>query len=297
MALVNVAEAEVVAPAPARRRELLRAVLATRGGMIGVIVVVGLVVIAIFGPTIAPHSSTAIDPTHVLQGPSAQHLLGSDQLGRDLLSRLLVGTRIELGVAVPSILIAVVVGLTLGVLGVYLGGVVDNVVVFLTDSIQSFPAVVLALALLVIVGRSLPNLIIVIALAFVPNYARVARSLVFGIKQEQFILAERSLGARDLRIVLGHILPNVIAPLFILMAMDLPGAIAIEAGLSFLGLGVPPPDPSWGTILADGFNYIHRSPWPVIWVSITLAVTTVGFMLLGEALRDVLDPKVREVGS
>ena len=287
-------------PVAAERREGRNAigeVLGSPGGAIGAVVVVGLLVLAVFGPEIAPYSATAINPLNTLQGPSLHHLLGTDQLGRDILSRLILGTRLELSVAVPSVGGAVCLGLLLGLVGAYVGGVVDNLVVLLMDSVQAFPAVVLALGLLAIIGPSTRNLILVIGLAFTPNYARVSRALVYSVKQEQFVLAERSLGARGERIMLRHIVPNIVAPLLILMAMDMPSAITTEAGLSFLGLGVPPPNPSWGAILADGFNYIQQSPWAVIWTSVTLAVTTVGFMLLGEALRDVFDPRVRGVGT
>ena len=144
-------------------------------------------------------------------------------------------------------------------------------------------------------GSSLRNLIIVIAVTFCPNYARTSRALVLTVKQNQYILAERALGAGRSRIMLVHVLPNIVAPLFILLAMDVPSAIAAEAGLSFLGLGVPPPNPSWGSILSDGFNSIFQSPWPVIWACLALAIATVGFLMFGEALRDVLDPRLRGV--
>ncbi len=269
--------------------------LKTPGGLIGTVIVVGLIVLAIFGPELAPYSFSQIDVNNPLQGPTLHHLLGTDQLGRDLLSRLIYGTRIELEVAVPAVATALGVGLVLGLLGGYLGGLVDNVVVLFTDTCQSFPAIVLALALLTVLGPSLPNLIIVIAVTFSPNYARTSRALVLSVKQNQYILAERALGARRLRIMVRHVLPNIVAPLFILLAMDIPSAITAEAGLSFLGLGVPPPDPSWGSILSDGFNSIFQAPWAVLFASMALGIATIGFLLFGEALRDVLDPRLRGV--
>lgn len=276
-------------------RKGIPSIFRTPGGLIGTVIVLGLIVLAIFGPELAPYSSSQIDVNNPLQGPTLQHLLGTDQLGRDLLSRLIDGTRIELEVAVPAVATALCVGLVLGLLGGYLGGVVDNVVVLLTDTSQSFPAIVLALALLTVVGPSLPNLIIVIAVTFSPNYARTSRALVLSVKQNQYIVAERALGAGRLRIMLRHVLPNIVAPLFILLAMDTPSAITTEAGLSFLGLGVPPPDPSWGSILSDGFNSIFNAPWAVIFASMALGIATIGFLLFGEALRDVLDPRLRGV--
>ena len=230
-----------------------------------------------------------------LQGPTLHHLLGTDQIGRDILSRIIYGTRIALEVAVTSVAAALVVGLMLGLLGGYLGGLADNVVVLLTDTCQSFPAIVLALALLTVLGPSLHNLIIVIAVTFCPNYARASRALVLSVKQNQYVTAERALGAGRLRIMALHIVPNIIAPLFILLAMDIPSAIATEAGLSFLGLGVPPPNPSWGSILSEGFSAIYQAPWAVLFASLALAIATVGFLMFGEALRDVLDPRLRGV--
>jgi peptide/nickel transport system permease protein len=278
-----------------RAKGAVGSILTTPGGTLGTVIVLGLVVLAIFGPELAPYSFSAIDVNATLQAPSLHHLLGTDALGRDILSRLIFGTRIELEVAIPAVAVALTGGLALGMLGGYLGGLVDSVVVLLMDTFQSFPAIVLALALLTVLGPSLRNLIIVIAVAFIPNYARTSRALVLSVKQNQYIVAERALGAGRLRIMARHVLPNIIAPLFILLAMDTPSAITTEAGLSFLGLGVPPPNPSWGTILSDGFNSIFQAPWAVLFASLALGIATIGFLTFGEALRDVLDPRVRGV--
>lgn len=279
----------------ARARGAVGSILATPGGALGTFIVLGLVFLAIFGPYVAPYSFSAIDVNAPLQGPTLHHLLGTDQLGRDILSRLIYGTRIELEVAVPAVAVALTGGLILGLLGGYLGGLIDNVVVLLTDTFQSFPAIVLALALLTVLGSSLTNLIIVIAVTFSPNYARTSRALVLSVKQNQYVVAERALGASRARIMLRHLLPNIVAPLFILLAMDTPSAITTEAGLSFLGLGVKPPNPSWGSILSDGFQTIFQAPWPVLFASLALGIATIGFLTFGEALRDVLDPRLRGV--
>lgn len=288
----------VIRAGPGRRSRLTgvaRSIVMTPEGAVGTVIVAGLVVLAVFGPQLAPYSFSQIDVNAPLQGPSLHHLLGTDQLGRDILSRLIYGTRIELEVAVPAVGAALLGGLVLGLLGGYLGGLVDNIVVLLTDTFQSFPAIVLALGLLTVLGPSLRNLIIVIAVTFSPNYARTSRALVLAVKQNQFVLAERALGASPLRVMIVHLVPNIVAPLFILLAMDTPSAITAEAGLSFLGLGVPPPNPSWGSILSDGFNSIYQAPWAVLFASLALAVATVGFLLFGEALRDALDPRLRGV--
>ncbi len=273
--------------------ELLRDIAQRPTGLVALVIIAGMIVAVTVGPLFVADPA-AQDIPRRLEGPSLDHLLGTDHLGRDLLARLVHGARIALGVAVPSVLIAMVIGLILGLTAGYLGGRMDSFVIVVTDSIQAFPAVVLGLAILALLGPSMTNVIIVIALAFSPGYARVVRASVFAIKEDEFVQAERSLGSSTPRILRLHILPNVIAPMLILMAIDLPVAVTIEAGLSFVGVGVPPPEPSWGVILNDGFDRIRAAPWPVIWAALTLMITTLGFTLFGEALRDRLDPRVRE---
>lgn len=274
------------------RIPILGDVLRSPLGALGFLIVLGFLLVVIFADVLAPYPYTAQDIPARLTGPSAEYPLGTDQLGRDLLSRLIYGSRIALGVALPSVAIALTGGVFLGLVAGYAGGIVDDFVVVLIDSVNAFPAVILALAILALLGPALINEIFVIGLAWIPGYARVTRAQVLSVKENVYIEAERSLGARTSRIVLVHILPNVIAPLLILAAMDLPVVITFEAGLSFLGLGVRPPTPSWGSILSDGFNYIRQSPWPITWAGLTLIITTLGFTLFGETLRDVLDPRL-----
>lgn len=273
----------------------LRDVASRPAGLFGLIVVLGLLVIVALGPLLAPYDPSEQDIAARLEGPSSAHLLGTDQLGRDLLSRILIGTRVALGVAVPAVLGALICGLVIGVIAGYVGRWVDNVLIVVMDTLQAFPAVVLALALLAVLGASLQNVIIVIIVSFAPGYARVARALVLAAKENAYVEAERALGAKDLRVVLVHILPNIIAPMFVLVAMDIPTAITVEAGLSFLGVGVQPPTPSWGVILADGFERARQTPWPIVSASLALMVTTLGFTMLGETLRDVIDPRITRV--
>ena len=262
-------------------------------GLFGLVVVVGLGLAAVFAPLVAPYDPADQDIANRLEGPSASHLLGTDHLGRDLLSRIIFGARVELGVAVPAVSIALVLGLLLGVTAGYRGGRVDNALIVVMDAIQSFPSVVLALTVLAVLGPSLRNVLLVIAITFSPQYARVARASVLAVKQNPFIEGARALGATSPRIVTVHVLPNIVAPLFILLAMNIPSAIAVEAGLSFLGVGVQPPTPSWGVILAEGFERVRDAPWPVISTGLALVLTTLGFTLLGETLRDVIDPRLR----
>lgn len=276
--------------------EVLRDISRRPPGLLALIIIAGLAVAVTIGPWMVADPA-AQDIARRLEGPSSDYWLGTDHLGRDLLARLVVGSRIALGVAVPAVAIAMVVGVVLGLAAGYLGGRTDNVVIVVTDTLQAFPAVVLALAFLALLGGSLTNVIIVIAIGFAPGYARVVRASVLAIKEDVFVQAERSLGARTGRVIGVHILPNVLAPMLILMAIDLPVAVTIEAGLSFLGVGVPPPTPSWGVILRDGFDRVRDAPWPVIWSGLTLMLTTLGFTLLGESLRDRLDPRVRRVSK
>jgi peptide/nickel transport system permease protein len=260
-------------------------------GALGFTIVLGFALVVIFAPVIAPHSSEALDIPNKLQGPSTTYLMGTDHLGRDILSRLIYGSRIALGSALSAVGTALTLGLLLGLISGYLGGNIDNIILVILNSIQAFPAVILALAILALLGPSLINVILVIGVTWTPGYARVIRAQVMSIKENEYIEAERSLGASRVRVILVHILPNILAPLVILMAMDMPVVITFEAGLSFLGLGVPPPTPSWGSILSEGFNFIRNSPWPITWAGLTLMLTTLGFTLFGETLRDVLDPR------
>ena len=257
--------------------------------------VVGLLGVVVAAPRVAPYSATQQDIANRLAGPSLHHLLGTDELGRDLLSRVIYGARIAMAVAVPAVLLAMAAGLIIGLIAGYFGGGTDQVAIVGMDAVQAFPAVILALALLAVLGPSLRNVVIVIAVALAPGYARVVRAMTLAAKQNQYVEAELSLGVSTTRLTAYHLLPNIAPPLFILIAMDMPSAIAIEAGLAFLGLGVPPPSPDWGALLADGFTYVLISPWAILAASLALIVVTVGFTMLGEALRDVLDPKLSGV--
>jgi peptide/nickel transport system permease protein len=259
---------------------------------LGFLIVFIFFLMVLLAPWITSYGYQEQDIPSMLQGPSPAHWLGTDHLGRDLWSRIVYGARIALGVAIPSVSIALLGGVTIGLIAGYVGGIVDDITLVFLDSIQAFPAVILALTILALLGPSLINVVLVIGLAWTPGYARIVRAQVLTTKQNQYIEVERSLGSTQARILVSHILPNIIAPLLILAAMDLPVVITFEAGLSFLGLGVRPPTPSWGVILADGFNFIRNSPWPITWSGLTLIITTLGFTLFGETLRDVLDPSL-----
>jgi peptide/nickel transport system permease protein len=274
------------------RLPILGDVLRQPLGAIGSVIVLIFVICVIFAPLIAPYDYARQDIPNRMEGPTAKYVLGTDNLGRDLFSRLVYGSRIAAEIALPSVGIALTVGMLLGLVAGYAGGWLDNVIVVVMDTLQAFPSIMLSLAILALLGPSLINVVIVIGLTWMPNYARVVRAQTLSMREKVYVEAERSLGATDRSILLTHILPNVIAPPLILAAMDLPWVITFEAGLSFLGLGVRPPTPSWGAILSEGFAHIFETPWPILWSGVTLALITLGFTLFGEALRDVLDPRL-----
>lgn len=251
-------------------------------------VVLTLIVVAIFAPQLAPYGYAEQNLLHRLQGPSAEHWLGTDHLGRDLFSRALIGLQIAFKTALPAIGLAIGVGGVLGLLAGFRGGLVDAIVVLVLDTLQAFPGIIFALTVLALLGSD--YLVLVLGVTFVPSYARVVRAQVIAMRERDFVAAATALGASKLRTVLVHILPNILAPIIVLAAMDIPSVITVEAGLSFLGLGVKPPTPSWGVMLSEGFRYVRNAPWQIIAAGSFLIVATLAFTLFGERLRDVLDP-------
>ena len=264
-------------------------------GLLGLCLVTLMVVSALGASIFAPYDPVQLNIMERLQGPSAKHLLGTDQLGRDLFSRVLYGGQVALKVAFLSIGSALIVGIILGLIAGYGPVWLDNSIMLLFDTIRSVPTIMLALVTVAFVGASLTTLIFVIAASSIPTYGRIVRTQTLTIKSKDFVKAEMLMGASVLRILSIHLLPNILGPLLILASMDIPSIIALEAGLSFLGMGVKPPTPSWGSILNDGFALIRNTPWPIIAGSIPLVLATLGFTFLGESLRDLLDPKLRKL--
>ena len=276
------------------RREKLTLFMQNKLGMFGLLLVLLFFASAIFAPIFATHDPFQMDIPNRMSGPTAAHWAGTDQLGRDTYSRVLYGGRVALKVAAIGVSVSLSIGLILGMLAGYGPRWLDNLLLLVFDTIRSFPTIVLALAAVALLGPSLNLVLAVVIVTTIPGYARLARTSTLALKNTEFILAERSLGASPVRIMLRHIMPNVIGPLLILAAMDVPVVVTIEAGLSFLGLGVLPPTASWGSILNEGYLIIRDTPWPVIAGGIPLVLTTLGFTFLGEALRDVFDPKLRK---
>jgi peptide/nickel transport system permease protein len=263
-------------------------------GMFGLVLVLAFFASAIFAPFFATHDPFAMDIPNRLSGPTAEHWAGTDQLGRDTYTRVLYGGRVALQVAAIGVSVSLFVGLILGMLAGFGPRWLDNLLLLLFDTIRSFPTVVLALAAVALLGPSLKLVLAIVIVTSIPSYARLARTSTMALKSTEFIIAEKSLGASLPRTLARHIMPNVIGPLLILAAMDVPVVVTVEAGLSFLGLGVQPPTASWGTVLNEGYLIIRDTPWPVIAGGIPLVLTTLGFTFLGEALRDVFDPKLRK---
>jgi peptide/nickel transport system permease protein len=262
-------------------------------GALGLVLVSIVIFSALFANYLIPHDPFALDVLNRLKPPSWEHWMGTDQLGRDIFSRVLLGGQVAMKVALASIGLALAIGLLLGMLAGFGPRWLDNCILVLFDTVRSFPAIIFALALVTLTGPSIETIILVVVITSIPIYGRVVRTQTQALKNQEFILAERSMGASLSRILGFHILPNVIGPLLILASMDIPVVITIEAGLSFLGLGVQPPTPSWGSILNDGYSFIRNTPWPIIAGGIPLIITTLGFTFLGESLRDVFDPKLR----
>ena len=259
-------------------------------GVLGIVLVILMLGGALFADWLSAYEPNRISPRDRFQDPNWQHFLGTDQLGRDLFSRVLHGGRIALSVALFSTAASLLTGIVLGLVAGYGPRWLDNLMLLLFDSIKSFPTVMLALALVTLFGPSLTAVVVVVVLVNVPGYARIIRTQTLALKESEFVAAALSMGASTTRILRVHVMPNVIGPLLILASMDIPVVIAIEAGMSFLGLGVRPPTPSWGAILNDGFTAIRDTPWIAIAGGLPIIVTTLGFTFLGETLRDVFDP-------
>lgn len=265
----------------------------TVAGTVGSLLVALVIVAAIAAPLLSPHDPNAIDVSARLTGPSATHWLGTDNLGRDFFSRLLFGTRVALGASLAVIAISLIVGLLLGIGAAFAPRLVDQAILVLFDIISSFPSLILALALVAVFGPGLGNIILLISVVFVPHFGRIARAQTMVARGSLYLEAEQVLGAEYWRILLRHILPNIIGPIFVLASMDIPVVITVEAGLSFLGVGVRPPLASWGSLLNDGYKFLDQAPWLATFSGLALILATLGFTLFGEALRDTLDPKLR----
>ena len=276
-------------------RRLLASLARTKTGAIG-LTLGGLVAMgALLAPVLAPADPLAMSPRR-LGLPSAAAWLGTDQFGRDLLSRLLFGARSSLIVSLSAVTLAAGIGGTVGFVAGYFEGRLDHLLMRAVDVLMAFPTLLLALAVVATLGASVPNLIAAITLAYIPIFSRIVRGSVLSAKQNDFVQASRALGARDARIMAREILPNVLAPVVVQATFNLSTAIMIEAALSFLGLGVQPPTPSWGTMLSEARTFMELDPWLAVAPGTAITIAVLGFNLFGDGLRDALDPRLRGIG-
>ena len=283
-----------ISTSPFRLQSARRLVAQYRLAATGVIILLGLLMCAVFAPLLAPRDPAQLDLSARLQPPSAVHLFGTDELGRDVLSRTIYGARVSLTVAVCVVALSLALGLALGVVAGFYGGVADTIVnVYLSNAFLALPGILLAVAFVAFLGPSLVNLILALALAGWVNYARLVRAQVLAMKEREFVQAARSLGAGDLRLILGHILPNILQPLIVQAAVGMAAAVLAEATLSFLGLGVQAPTPTWGAMLNDARSHLFESPYLVFFPAAAVALCVLSFNFIGDGLRDFLDPRTR----
>lgn len=279
--------------APSGWRVALRSALRNRLVVFGALLVLLMVLLAFFADVVAPYDPTEMKVVNALKRPSPAHPFGTDRFGRDVLSRTIHGSRIALGVALSSIAIAFVVGTGLGVAGGYFGGWPDLVIGRVMDVLFSFPTLILAIGVAAMLGPGLNNAVLAIAVVYVPLFSRVARGPVIAEREKDHVVAARGLGAGGFRVAVRHILPNVLAPLIVQASVSLAVAILTEASLSYLGLGTQPPEPSWGTMLNEGRTYLETAPWMSVFPGLAIMLAVLAFNLLGDGLRDVLDPQLR----
>jgi ABC-type dipeptide/oligopeptide/nickel transport system permease subunit len=265
-----------------------------RAAMAGLIILLALIIVAIFAPWIAPYNYTESNLPVSLKPPSFSHWLGTDELGRDILSRVIYGARISLRVGVEAVALSLLIGILLGAFAGYYGGWIDNVIMRLMDIMLAFPPLLLAMAFMMALGRGLDNAIIAIGIVSIPEYARIVRGSVLSVRENDYVQAARAIGDNDLQIIGYHVLPNVMAPIIVRATLGISAAILEAAFLGFLGLGVQPPEAEWGAMLGSGRSAIFSAPHIVTFPGIAITITVLAFNLLGDGLRDALDPRLKQ---
>jgi ABC-type dipeptide/oligopeptide/nickel transport system permease subunit len=278
-------------PARSPAGNALRMLLRHRLAMFGAVLIALEVGLAVLAPWIAPHDPSRMDYHALLSGPTLEHPLGTDELGRDLFSRAIYGAQLSLKVGIVAVLLAVTIGVPIGLISGYLGGVVDEVVMRIVDAVMALPALVLALTISAVLGSGIWNATVAIAIVAAPTYTRLVRGQVLSVKENDYVLAAQSVGAPTWLILLRHILPNAFSPIIVQASLGVGVAIILEASLSFIGLGAQPPTPSWGNMVQVGFQYLETSPGFVLVPATAIFLAVLGFNMLGDGLRDILDPK------
>jgi peptide/nickel transport system permease protein len=256
-------------------------------------VILIIICMAVFATWIAPRDPLEIDTRQSLKPPSSEHIFGTDEYGRDILSRVIFGSRVSLLVAFTSITSAAIVGTSFGVIGGFYSGWIDSIIMRFMDVVLCFPPIILGIMIVGFLGPGIQNLILVISILYVPYFARIAYGSTLSIKSKEYVDASRVIGATDFHLIRRSILPNILAPIIVQISLGSASVVLLESGLSFLGLGVVPPTPSWGLMIGDGRGYMLISPWYVLWPSIALALTILAINTFGDSLRDILDPTIR----
>jgi peptide/nickel transport system permease protein len=296
MAEVTLTQTDIEAQLPAGRSlasDAWRRLQHSKSALIGGGLLLAIVVGALLAPLISPYDPIKTSQRTSLEAPNAAHPMGTDRFGRDVLTRVLWGGRLSLPVGFVSVVIAAVIGVALGLLAGFYGGTLDAVIMRCVDLLLAFPGILLALAIVAILGASLLNLMIAVGIASIPDYVRITRGTVLSIKEREFVLAARTVGARDTALLLRHILPNVLAPLIVLATLGMASAIITGSALSFLGLGIKPPMPEWGNMLSEGREFLQRAWWVAFFPGLAIMLTVFAINLLGDGLRDALDPRMK----
>ncbi|MEF2070573.1 ABC transporter permease [Consotaella aegiceratis] len=271
--------------------EVLKRLVRTPQGAIGAVIILAAIVLVVAGPQLAPHDPDAMSPLARYKGPSAEFLLGTDQYGRDILSRLLVGGRSTVSLAFAATLLGTLIGAVLGTTSAFLGGRADEAIMRTVDAVMSIPSLLFALLIVNLLGSSTTNALLAVAIAFAPGMARITRSVALTVRKQDYVSAALARGESSSYIVLREMLPNVVAPVIVEMTIRVSFAIMLFATLSFLGLGAQPPATEWGLMVSEARAYMHRSAWMLVWPCIGIAAVAIGFNLLGDGLRDALNPR------
>jgi peptide/nickel transport system permease protein len=276
-----------------QRRRMLMAFTRNRTAVVGAIMVL-IVIISSFGANlISPYDPLAQSPRNRLEAPSSEHIMGRDAFGRDIFTRVLYAGRVSLVVGVSSVLLGGLLGIMIGLVAAYFGGRVEIILMRMIDILMAFPSLILGLVVLAVLGGGALNMVLAIGIVFAPSFARVIHATTLSLKQQEFILAARSVGAGHPRIMFYHILPNTLGEIIVLASLWTASAIRIETSLSFIGLGISPPTPTWGNMIRDGTNFIFDVPWYSVFPGLAIFFTVLGLNLMGDGLRDILDPRLR----
>jgi len=282
-----------IADAPSQLRRVLARTRRTANIWVGTLILLVIITLAVFAPVITPYNPIIITPSLRLKPPDSQHLFGTDDFGRDIFTRVLYGAQLSLQVGLISVTLASITGTILGIVAGYNGGWIDALIMRIIDVMLAFPSILLALAIVATLGRSLPNVMIAVGIATIPVYTRIVRASTLSVKQIDYILAARAIGCSGWEIMWRHIFPNIIAPIIVVTTNGVAGAIVAGAALSFLGLGAQSPTPEWGLMLSEGRNFLRSASWVTTFPGFAIMITVLAINLLGDGLRDVLDPRLK----